>query len=60
MWFVGDSIDDMQCGKAAGCRTCLVRTPHNTDLQEKFPGLVDVAVSSLQEFADYIGLPMDV
>ena len=33
VWFIGDSIDDVACGKAAGCKTCLIRTPFNEKIQ---------------------------
>jgi len=58
VWFVGDSTDDMNCGKRAGCKTCLIRTSYNGDL-EKEPGLVDLAVDNLIEFASR-GLGIDV
>lgn len=32
MWFVGDSADDMACGKLAGCSTCLITTGTYTAL----------------------------
>ena len=57
VWFVGDSDDDMKCGKAAGCRTCLILNPSYRSQQlAENKELVDVAVHSLTEFLDHIGL----
>lgn len=47
IWFVGDSKDDMLCGKNAGCSTCLIRTDYNRDIA---PELVDLEVDDLLEF----------
>ncbi len=60
VWFVGDSVDDMQCGKRAGCKTCLIRTPHNKDLPlaTRENELVDVVVDSLEEFAKIINIAL--
>ena len=57
VWFVGDSIDDMVCGKLAGCRTCLIITEDNTAVvaQTQF---VDLAVHSLRDFGLHIGLDL--
>ena len=49
-WMVGDSWKDMEAGRAARCRTCLIRTPA-TD--EKAAGGTLVA-SSLQEAVEAI------
>jgi phosphoglycolate phosphatase-like HAD superfamily hydrolase len=56
VWFVGDSMDDMLCGKAAGCRTCLISTDTNKDLYSSRRDVIDLCVHSLQEFAGHIGL----
>jgi pyridoxine kinase len=53
VWFVGDSADDMRCGKGAGCRTCLI-APSDYDASA-FMEAVDVRVSSLSEFINHIG-----
>jgi pyridoxine kinase len=50
VWFVGDSIDDMKCGRGAGCRTCFLRNPSNGHAAESGPEFIDVVVDSLQEF----------
>jgi phosphoglycolate phosphatase-like HAD superfamily hydrolase len=57
VWFVGDSIDDMVCGKLAGCRTCLIITEDNTAViaQTQY---VDLAVHSLRDFGLHIGLDL--
>jgi phosphoglycolate phosphatase-like HAD superfamily hydrolase len=60
VWFVGDSVDDMLCGHAAGCKTCLVLTDYNKDLLTRDPPVVDLAVNTLTEFADHIGIVLDV
>jgi phosphoglycolate phosphatase-like HAD superfamily hydrolase len=56
VWFVGDSLDDMACGRGAGCKTCLIRTPHNEGLVQSRPELIDLMVDSLTEFGEHIGL----
>lgn len=56
VWFVGDSLDDMLCGKAAGCKTCLISTEHNTHIYETRKDVIDLHVHSLQEFVQLIGL----
>ena len=55
VWFVGDSIDDMVCGKLAGCKTCLILTNDNEKvaLQSEY---VDISVKTLTDFAKHIGL----
>ena len=55
VWFLGDSIDDVACGKAAGCKTCLIRTPFNGKVQQR-DDLVDLVVNSLSEWVEYVGL----
>ena len=50
VWFVGDSRDDMLCGKLAGCRTCFI-TDDKFDANS-LPPNVDVAVNTLTEFLD--------
>lgn len=53
-WFVGDSEDDVLCGKGAGMKTCLIKTTYNRDFAEKNPGVVDVQVETLEEFLSEI------
>ena len=57
VWFVGDSIDDMVCGKLAGCRTCLIITEDNTAVVAQTQ-YVDLAVHSLRDFGLHIGLDL--
>lgn len=57
VWFVGDSIDDISCGRNAGCRTCLVLTDSNRHLQKERPELIDLAVENLIEFVHHLDLP---
>jgi HAD superfamily hydrolase (TIGR01549 family) len=60
VWFVGDSIDDMMCGRNSGCKTCLIRTPYNAHLTltsfEERGSVVDLVVESLEEFARKVNL----
>eukprot|EP01038_Epipyxis_sp_PR26KG_P013316 gene13316-17839_t len=58
VWFVGDSLDDMACGKDAGCKTCLILTDYNRDLAGKYPGVVDQVVNDLAEFAELVNLKL--
>lgn len=55
VWFLGDSLDDMKCGKQAGCKTCLLKTPFNKGL-ESDSEWVDMAVDKLTDFTNNIGL----
>jgi HAD superfamily hydrolase (TIGR01549 family) len=54
VWFVGDSPDDMLCGRGAGCRTCLIRTPTNGPILANTPHLVDASVENLQELKELL------
>lgn len=54
VWFVGDSVDDMLCGRQAGCHTCLIKTPANTALIKSNPDLVDIVVEDLLHLKDCI------
>lgn len=54
VWFIGDSIDDVLCGKHANCKTCLIRTPFNVKYEGREE--VDLVVDSLSEWADHVGL----
>lgn len=56
VWFVGDSVDDMRCGKGAGCKTCLVLNNANAALVATHPELIDMAVHTLMEFVDALKL----
>jgi len=51
VWFVGDSIDDIKCGKSAGCRTCLITTSDRSFDDEH---LIDHRVTTLREFVDIL------
>lgn len=57
VWFVGDSIDDMVCGKLAGCRTCLILTDDNQNVASQ-KEYVDISVKTLSEFGKHIGLDL--
>ena len=57
VWFVGDSIDDMVCGKLAGCKTCLILTDQNEAVADQTE-YVDLAVRSLRMFGVHIGLDL--
>lgn len=54
VWFVGDSLDDMRCGKEAGVKTCLVLTEDNLHISTDEPGLVDLTVTSLSDFLAHL------
>jgi phosphoglycolate phosphatase-like HAD superfamily hydrolase len=56
MWLVGDSIDDMKCGRGAGCKTCLILNPANAHLPQQQPELIDLAVATLSEFVSALDL----
>jgi D-glycero-D-manno-heptose 1,7-bisphosphate phosphatase len=47
-FIIGDTWKDMEAGKAAGCKTILLNTPYNRDIQ------CDFRVKSLKEAADLI------
>lgn len=47
-FMIGDTWKDMEAGKAAGCKTILLNTPYNRDIQSDF------SVKSLKEAADLI------
>jgi len=53
-WFVGDSEDDVLCGKGAGLKTCLIRTSYNRKFARDRPDVVDLEVDNLQEFASKV------
>eukprot|EP01032_Pedospumella_encystans_P010798 gene10798-12593_t len=59
VWFVGDSVDDMACGKLAGCRTALITTGTNNDVVLQSPELVDVVVDHFDELLTYFKLHQD-
>ena len=52
--FVGDSIDDMLCGREAGCRTCLITTSSNQRLTQTHPHLVDILIHDLMHLWDHL------
>ena len=51
VWFVGDSIDDIRCGKSAGCNTCLVTASGHLHKDEH---LIDCRVTSLHQFVNVL------
>jgi phosphoglycolate phosphatase-like HAD superfamily hydrolase len=51
VWFVGDSIDDIRCGKGAGCRTCLITSSDRVHEDEH---LIDHRVTTLKEFVSML------
>lgn len=50
--FVGDSLDDLRCARAAGCRFALVLSEGNKHLSEEEG--VDVVVRNFSELVDYV------
>ncbi|KAG5181468.1 HAD-like domain-containing protein, partial [Tribonema minus] len=56
--FVGDHVDDMACGRGAGCVTCLVRCEENDAFYAEDGGaLVDHAIAALSELPALLRLP---
>jgi len=55
-WFIGDSLDDMNCGHLAGCKTCLIRTKFNkhVELEHANTGLITVVVDTLTEWLGHV------
>lgn len=51
-WMVGDQATDVECGRAAGCRTALVCNEHSIAKRE--PCRPDVRVGTVSEAADLI------
>ena len=56
VWFVGDSIDDMKCGKGAGCKTCLLLNERNRQYLETQSDFIDFGAESLSSFVDLLQL----
>lgn len=56
---IGDSIDDMQAGKSAGCTTVLVRTPVNQHVAE-MKDITDVSVNQIDDIIELLnnGIPL--
>ena len=47
--FVGDSLDDMRCGRAAGLATCFVAAADAELASPPFPEEIDFAITELGE-----------
>ena len=56
VWFVGDSIDDMRCGKGAGCKTCLLLNERNRHYIDSHSELIDIGAESLHDFVSLLNL----
>jgi phosphoglycolate phosphatase-like HAD superfamily hydrolase len=54
VWFVGDSMDDIRCGKGAGCMTCLVGPVEKRASLAHHDHMIDMHVESLSEFYERI------
>jgi D,D-heptose 1,7-bisphosphate phosphatase len=51
-FMVGDTLNDIQTGKAANCKTVLVLTGYGTDEKEKIRSIIpDMIFKNLKEFA---------
>ena len=59
VWFIGDSIDDMKCGKDAGCSTCLITTGSNNHVVLQNPELVDLVIEDFAELCAYFKLHLE-
>jgi D,D-heptose 1,7-bisphosphate phosphatase len=53
-WSIGDSVRDAQAGRAAGCRTILVKNPKKPNQPTKRTRDVDFVVDSLAEAAEVV------
>jgi len=58
-WMVGDSLRDVDAGRAAGCRTALVRTGKGERTLAKYPEFLDARSATpvfddLAEFVDWL------
>ncbi len=54
-WMVGDSLKDIQAGKAAGCKTALVKTGNGLKTLSRGEGLQDTLVlEDLSDFCDQL------
>lgn len=53
-WMVGDILDDVQAGSAAGCRTILLDNGHETEWQRGPGREPDLVVASMRDAADAI------
>jgi len=54
-WMVGDSLRDLQAGKAVGCKTALVRTGKGSKTEQKGAGLEKTMVfDDLAQFVDWL------
>lgn len=52
-WMIGDSLKDAQAGRAAGCRTIMIRRPDAPDAVRK-SGEIDFVVDSIEEAVDTV------
>lgn len=46
---MGDSIDDMRCGRAAGLATCLIASPDAELASPPWPDEIDFAITALAQ-----------
>src|ERR1044072_2953850 len=53
-WFIGDILDDIECGRRAGCRTILIDRGHETEWKPGPLRKPHEIVDSLNEAADHI------
>jgi len=53
-WSIGDSLRDAKAGRAAGCRTILIRSPAKNEPEAEKNGAVDFVVDSLSEAVDIV------
>jgi phosphoglycolate phosphatase-like HAD superfamily hydrolase len=47
--FVGDSKDDMVCGKNSGVLTCLLRNDHNRDAESLADLIIDTLIDLIPQ-----------
>lgn len=53
-WFVGDILDDVECGHRAGCRTILLDNGHETEWRSGPDRVTDAVAADLDEAASII------
>jgi len=53
-WSIGDSLHDAKAGRAAGCRTILIRGPATSDPDGAKDGAVDFVTDSPDDAADIV------
>ncbi len=53
-WLIGDILDDVECGRKAGCRTVLINNGHETEWQLSPLRQPDLMAHNMEEAADIV------